>query len=141
MQKIIDTLTATQRRAASPGTALGSSMVLGAGYLAQRQECDKRTLDISGDGKSNLGPRPQEARKTLERAGITINGLVIGADAPALGDLRQSNIGELASYFQAYVILGDDAFVETALGYKAYAEAMARKLLREIETLTLSSLE
>ena len=138
---IIDTLVTTQRRPASPGTALGSSMALGAAYLAERTQCTKRTLDISGDGKSNLGPRPQDARKSLKNAGITINGLVIGADDPSIGDLRQSAIGELASYYQAYVILGEDAFVETALGYQAYADAMARKLLREIETLTLSSLD
>lgn len=140
IEAVTDTLAQTERRAASPGTALGSAMSLGAGYLQQRSDCDKRTLDVSGDGKSNLGPRPKDVRDTLKISGITINGLVIGADAPASGDLRQSDIAELSSYFDAYVIMGPDAFVETALGYADYAEAMRRKLLREIETLSVSAL-
>lgn len=140
LETVLGVLAATERRAASPGTALGSAMTLGHNYLQQRAHCDKRTLDVSGDGKSNLGPRPQDVRETLKISGITINGLVIGADAPASGDLRQSDIAELSSYFGAYVIMGPGAFVETALGYTDYAEAITRKLLREIETISVSSL-
>ena len=141
LMALVATLRATQRREASPGTALGSAMQIGADYLTARAGCTKRTLDISGDGKSNIGPRPQDVRMLLLDKGITINGLAIGADAPAIGDLRQSDIGELSRYYQAYVILGDGAFVETAIGYKDFADAMKRKLLREIETLTLSQLD
>ncbi len=141
LEAVITTLAETERRTASPGTALGSAMKVGAGYLEERRHCSKRTLDISGDGKSNIGPRPQDVRETLQQQGITINGLAIGADSPAIGDLRQSDIGELSRYYQTNVIMGEGAFVETAIGYEDYAEAMARKLLREIETLTLSALE
>lgn len=138
--EVVTTLQTTKRRASTPGTALGTAMQIGEAYLATRSNCARLTLDISGDGKSNLGPRPQDARKALSRSGITINGLVIGSAVHAGDALRDAEIAELSAYFHANVILGEDAFVETALSYDAYAQAMARKLLREIETLILSDL-
>ncbi|KIN71665.1 DUF1194 domain-containing protein [Sulfitobacter guttiformis] len=139
LDTVIAQLALTERRAeATPGTALGVAMAHGAYLLAQRSGCWRKTLDISGDGKSNLGPRPRTTKPRLEGAGITINGLVIGADNPASGDAHQREIGELSAYFAAEVILGADAFVEVALGFEGYAEAMERKLLRELDTLTLS---
>lgn len=136
----IETLRQTRRRDATPGTALGVAMTYGARQLAQQSDCWKRTLDISGDGKSNLGPRPRDVKHRIERSGITINGLVIGADAPNIGDLRQAEISELSAYYSAEVILGQEAFVQAALGYDSYADAMKRKLLRELEGLILSYL-
>ncbi|MBM1556434.1 DUF1194 domain-containing protein [Sulfitobacter mediterraneus] len=136
----IETLRQTRRRDATPGTALGVAMTYGARQLTQQSDCWKRTLDISGDGKSNLGPRPRDVKHRIERSGITINGLVIGADAPNIGDLRQAEISELSAYYSAEVILGQEAFVQAALGYDSYADAMKRKLLRELEGLILSYL-
>jgi Protein of unknown function (DUF1194) len=136
----IETLRQTRRRDATPGTALGVAMTYGARQLAQQSDCWKRTLDISGDGKSNLGPRPRDVKHRIEHSGITINGLVIGADAPNIGDLRQAEISELSAYYSAEVILGQEAFVQAALGYDSYADAMKRKLLRELEGLILSYL-
>ena len=135
---IIAHLRVTTRRQTSPGTALGLAMRDGAAHLAQRTECWKRTLDLSGDGKSNLGPRPVDVKPEIEGTGITINALVIGVDSPANGDLRQAEIGALARYFPANVIVGSGSFVETALGFEHYAEAMARKLRSELETLMFS---
>ncbi len=135
---VIAQILLTERREASPGTALGVAMQKGSAYLAQRPDCWKRVLDISGDGKSNLGPRPVDVKALLETTDITINALVIGADAPVLNDLRQSEISELSAYFQANVIMGPEAFVETALGFEDYAAAMARKLERELDTIVIS---
>jgi len=135
----IDQLGEIQRRDdATPGTALGVAMMHGAAQLATRSHCWRRTLDISGDGKSNLGPRPRALKARLASKGITINALVIGADDPASGDIRQHNIAELSAYFSAEVIVGADAFVEVALGFEDYADAMERKLLRELDGLVLS---
>lgn len=134
---IIGQLRALERRQATPGTALGLAMREGVAHLNQRTECWKRTLDLSGDGKSNLGPRPVDIKPEVEPTGITINALVIGADSPTLGDIRQSEISGLSAYFQANVIVGADSFVETALGFEDYAAAMARKLERELETIIL----
>lgn len=137
---IIETLEQTQRRDASPGTALGVAMKQGKRYLDQESDCWKRTLDLSGDGKSNLGPRPGDVRNAMADSGITINALVIGIDDPTLGDIRQAEIGELSSYFRTQVILGPDAFVQTALGFADYARAMREKLIRELDGLVFSQL-
>ncbi len=126
-----------RREEATPGTALGVAMLHGARMLNQRP-CWRKTLDISGDGKSNLGPRPRSVKPQLEGTGVTINALVIGADDPAIGDRRQGEIGELSAYFNAEVILGPDAFVEVALGFEGYAAAMEIKLLRELDGMVLA---
>ena len=136
----IETLRQIRRRNATPGTALGVAMIYGQRQLSQQADCWKQTLDISGDGKSNLGPRPRDVKQQIERSGIIINGLVIGADAPTIGDLRQTEISDLSAYYRAEVVLGPDAFVQTALGYDTYADAMKRKLLRELDGLILSYL-
>lgn len=107
-------------------------------HLKQQDDCWKLTLDISGDGKSNLGPRPRDVKKRLEASGITINGLVIGVDDPNIGDIRQAEIGELAAYFKAEVILGPNAFVQTAIGFNDYARAMEQKLLKELDGMVFS---
>lgn len=137
LDAVIGHLRATERRQASPGTALGLAMREGVRHLSSRTDCWKLTLDLSGDGKSNLGVRPVDVKPEVEPTGITINALVIGADAPSIGDLRQAEISGLAAYFQNSVIVGSDSFVETALGFEDYANAMARKLERELETLIL----
>lgn len=141
LNALIEQLRQTTRREATPGTALGVAVRMGAIYLAEQSACWKRTLDISGDGKSNLGPRPRDIKPGVAAQGITVNALVIGADNPASGDQRQAEISELSSYFRAEVITGADAFVETALGFAEYEAAMTRKLLRELEVLAVSSLD
>ncbi|WP_421905466.1 DUF1194 domain-containing protein [Mameliella sp.] len=122
-------LRATQRGQLGQSTAIGAAKRFGAALLAEQGRCWRRVLDLSGDGKSNTGPRPQDSRP----GGITINGLVIGASGDANG------IGALASYYRAYVIAGADAFVETALGFEAFEAAMVRKLKRELQVLAVSS--
>ena len=135
---VIDTLDQTTRRPATPGTALGVAMSEGVRHLSQQSDCWKRTLDISGDGKSNLGPRPRSVKPRLESSGVTINALVIGVDDPNIGNIRQAEIAELSSYFRAEVIMGPDAFVRTAIGFADYARAMREKLLKELEGLVFS---
>ncbi|MEP3545333.1 DUF1194 domain-containing protein [Tateyamaria sp.] len=134
---IIDQLRGLKRREATPGTALGLAMRQGVAHLNQRSDCWKRTLDLSGDGKSNLGPRPLDVKAEILPTGITVNALVIGADNPSIGDIRETEISNLSAYFQANVVVGPDSFVETALGFDDYAAAMTRKLERELETLIL----
>lgn len=140
LDRIAGTLFAARRGIAPPVTALGQAMSFGVDLLDQRQHCSKRTLDISGDGRNNSGPQPRDLRPVLKPRGVTVNALVIGSDAPHGNDLRQVEIGELSSYFRAEVILGPDAFVETALGFEDYEAAMVRKLRRELEGLAVSDL-
>ncbi len=138
LEGIAALLNSTTRSTAPQGTAVGSAMLFGADLLSQQSECWKRTLDLSGDGKHNLGTHPREAKDALQASGITINGLVIGADDPTHGDKRYVQVGELSAYYNAWVILGVDAFVEVALGFEAYEDAMTRKLIRELQGLVLS---
>lgn len=126
----------TRRRDLS--TALGTAMQTGAGLLDQQRQCWRRKLDLSGDGKQNTGPHPRDMRAVLQDRGITINALAIGTDNPAAGDIRMVEISELVSYFKTWVIMGPDAFVETALGFPDFEAAMVRKLRREMESPVLS---
>ena len=116
-------------------------MLFGARLLNERSECWKRTLDISGDGLSNTGPRPKAVKEHPLIQPIIINALVIGTDSPSLGDRRQLEIGELSSYFTAHVIHGPGAFVQTALGFSDFERAMREKLLKELEGLSMSARE
>ncbi|XDA97615.1 DUF1194 domain-containing protein [Sulfitobacter sp. LCG007] len=136
LKAISTTLASAERRVTTPGTALGEAMTAGAAHLAGAPDCWKRTLDISGDGKSNLGPRPRDVKPDVTAEGVTVNGLVVGSD-----NAGRDVTAELTAYFRAEVIIGPEAFVETALGYEDYAQAMARKLKRELEGRLLSGLD
>lgn len=132
-------LRTTQRTQMGPSTGLGAAMRFGFSLLEQQPDCWTRTLDISGDGKGNTGQRPQDVIE--EPAGVIVNGLVIGVDDNRSANNRDLQIGELTAYYTAYVIRGPDAFVETALGFEDYAEAMRRKLLRELVSLAIGQLQ
>ena len=134
-------LRATGRQPASRTTGLGAAMLAGAALLGQQAVCPKRTLDISGDGTSNSGPRPREIRHDPALNGIVINGLVIGGWGAEGTPARRAELARLAAYFRAEVIRGPGAFVETAQGYADYEAAMVRKLLRELEGMNLSRLD
>ena len=126
-------LQSTVRRPSGPSTALGSAMEFGIGLLATQTDCPKRTLDISGDGTSNTGPRPQDISAPNW---ITINGLTIGENRAGFDPSLQ----ELSTYYEANVLRGPGAFVETALGFDDFENAMTRKLLRELQGLSLAAL-
>ena len=139
LARVAQNLRTQPRVSGSPTTAIGSAMFYGAALLDQRQSCWKRTIDISGDGPANTGPRPQDV--TGLPTDIVVNALVIGAADQSNRDERAADIKELSSYFSAYVIRGSGAFVEVALGFEDYAAAMERKLLRELQALALSAAE
>ena len=120
-----------ERAAASPGTALGVAVAAGAAYLAQRPACLKHTLDISGDGISNLGPRPRDVKRQLAGRDLTVNALVVEA---------AEEDSTLTGYFMAEVITGPGAFALPAAGFDAYQSAMTTKLLRELAVLSLAQL-
>lgn len=130
-------IVATERVAVSPTTAIGSALQTGFDLLATQPDCLARTLDISGDGQSNTGPRPQTVAAPDWPRPAIVNALVVATPDPN-GDARHGEIKELSSYFSAYVIRGPGAFVETALGFEDYQAAMTRKLLRELTSLILS---
>ncbi|MCF6305278.1 MAG: DUF1194 domain-containing protein [Rhodobacteraceae bacterium] len=131
VDQVIATLRGHNRSFGGQPTALGYAMGFGAVQLAANPDCDRQTLDISGDGVNNDGYRPKQAILNHDFTNIVVNGLVIsGVDADAL-----------VGYFQQEVIYGFGSFVEIANGYDDYARAMKRKLLRELTVIAVSRLE
>jgi Ca-activated chloride channel homolog len=115
-------LAAAQRRVDEFPTALGYAL----GYALIRLRdapvrCARRVVDVSGDGINNDGFPPESAYRANDMTDVTVNGLVIVGDTPPP-----------APYYRERVIYGPGAFIEIADGYGDYAEAMRRKLLREI---------
>lgn len=131
------TLRSHQRPTATLTTAIGSALLAGFSLLEGQDDCWKRTLDLSGDGPANTGPRPQDIGDNLMPGGVTVNGLVIGPDASTGSRAAFETINGLSAYYSNYVLRGPDAFVETALGFADYAAAMERKLLRELQSMAI----
>ncbi len=128
-----------QRSVAPDATSIGSAMTFAAARFADGPACWRRTLDISGDGRNNARPEPEDMRLQPGLSGVTINGLVIGADSPSFGNERLVDVGELVAYYSTAVIAGSGAFVEAALGFEDFQRAMTRKLLRELPTMSLGA--
>ena len=78
-------------------------------------------IDISGDGRDNIGSLTPASRQRARSLGIAINGL------PVLIDTFN-----LDTYYRENVILGPDAFLEIATDYNDFSRAFLRKLRREI---------
>ncbi len=83
--------------------------------------CDRRVIDVSGDGESNEGKRPVHTRARLDLEDITVNGLAIRGSEP-----------NIVAYFRERVIHGPAAFLEIADGYEDYPRAIRRKLISEL---------
>jgi hypothetical protein len=124
------------RAPAPQTTALGQALLYGAALIGRGPACGQATLDISGDGKSNEGPRPRAVRETAGFRALVVNALVVAPGAPG-----QSGVGELTAYFRAEVLHGPGAFIVTAAGFQDYARAMKIKLLKELEGLPMGALE
>lgn len=109
-------------------TALGSALAFATRELeSNRFEGVRRVIDLSGDGRNNDGYSLRAAREEAIERGITVNGLAILNELPLLDD-----------YFRDYLIGGEGAFFMVAQDYSDFAEAMIRKLVREIRSLPLS---
>ncbi len=122
-------------------TAIGAAMLYAAELTERGPVCTERTLDISGDGQNNDWPRPEDARLDPRLNGVTINGLVIGADFPVDHELNPNRMGALTNYYANRVIKGQAAFVETADDFEDFGNAMRRKLIRELSTMMLGALD
>jgi hypothetical protein len=110
-------------RTVRPGeTAIGEALVAALKLLVHAPAPSMRqVVDVAGDGRSNDGIAPGPVRDQIAAAGITINGLCVLHDEP---DLLESYVAE--------VIGGPGAFALTCQDYASFAEAMARKLTREV---------
>ena len=103
-------------------TAIGNALEAATVLLARAPERSVRSvIDVAGDGRANDGVDPAPVRDALAAAGVTINGLCILHEEP-----------DLVATFQREVIGGPGAFAQTCANYQDFAEAMRRKLLREV---------
>ena len=97
-------------------------------------ESPRRVVDLSGDGAESttryFRAEVGQAKARARASKITINGLAIMNDEPKL-DL----------YYQLGVIGGPGAFLLTVDEFEDFADAMRRKLLREIGGAPVARLE
>lgn len=120
-------------------TALGTALGFAQGLLTQQPACWQHTIDVSGDGRSNVGPTP----RAIYDAGFgraVVNALVVGDPRRATGDARGIGPDALRRYFEAEVIRGPGAFATVANGYADYARAMRDKLERELQPTLMGAL-
>ena len=89
--------------------------------LALAPAATRRVIDVSTDGRNNLGKPVYRARNEVVARGITINGLAIANEWPTLDH-----------YLEQQVAGGPSNFVVKADTYDDYGAAMQRKLIREI---------
>jgi len=95
--------------------------------------CDKRVIDVSGDGTSNSGRAVTEARDEAVAKGVTINGLaIINTQANPGYALHTQPPGGLPEYYRENVIGGAGSFLLVVENFGTFAEAMTRKLVTEI---------
>src|SRR5262245_32632854 len=115
-------IAATPRQLFSGGTSISGVIDYAVPLLLESQfKGARRVIDISGDGSNNRGRPAANARDDAIRAGIAINGLPILALEPGL-----------KRYFSDHVIGGPGAFVIAAESYETFADAILKKLIREM---------
>ena len=114
-------------RGAEGGTGIGAGVAAAIrqfdrnGIAAPRQ-----VVDVSGDGRETPAREVvvliPMAQAMAEARGVTVNGLaILNEDAG------------LASWYRDNVIAGRGSFIITAADFRDFAEAIVRKLVREIE--------
>ena len=107
-------------------TGIGRAIDFGVRLIAENAfEGRQLKIDVSGDGRNNIGVPPSIPRQAANALEIVINGL------PILTYIDQGSY-DLDTYYRENVIHGPGAFVEIANDYDDFARAFLRKLRREI---------
>lgn len=109
------------RAVAEGGTGISGAMIFAATLFSKAPAATRNVIDISTDGRNNMGRPTPVTRDFVVAQGLTINGLAITNEWP-----------ELARYLERQVIGGPAAFVEEATSYDDFGAAMLRKLVKEI---------
>lgn len=112
----------TPRPAAPLATALGDALSYGLDLMGDAPDCDRRVIDVAGDGRNNDGISVARTYEREDFTGITVNGLAVG-----------EHESDILDYYAREVIRGPGAFVELAPRQEDYPDALRRKLLRELQ--------
>ncbi len=107
-------------------TGIGKAIVFSARALTSNAFAGERlVIDVSGDGRENPPDdwtlMLNEGRAFAASRDVAVNGLAILTEDPTLD-----------VYYRYHVIRGPGAFVEVAATFEDFAEAIHRKLIREI---------
>ena len=115
-------------------TSISGAIDFSMGQLAKAPfECERRTIDISGDGTNNAGRDVTLARDEALAQGVTINGLVILSETPLAWNPDHTNPqGGLDNYYRSHVVGGTGAFVIVAENFASFGQAIIKKLIAEI---------
>lgn len=128
---------ASRRSTVALPTAVGHALGYAADLLRDGPTCDRRTVDVAGDGIVNEGVEPRLAYRIFPFEGVTVNALVVGN--PPGGGLGDGEEGRrVARWYEAEVLRGPGAFSLVADGYGDYERAMRIKLRRELELPAVS---
>jgi len=101
-------------------TALGSAIAFSITQFDEVADCERKVIDVSGDGASNSGANTSSQSRRAARLGIEINGVAIDIVGAAITE-----------YYRRFVIT-PDGFVLTSTGFSDYPETIRAKLLREL---------
>jgi hypothetical protein len=116
-----------RRELPAGGTGIGKAIQYAVWEIERNRFAGTRqVIDVSGDGRESAFREftlsAPQGRAVATLRGMTVNGLAI-----------QNEVPDLADYYRRHVIGGPGAFVEVADDYVDFAEALRRKLIREIE--------
>jgi Ca-activated chloride channel family protein len=117
-----DRATAMPRAFRGSDTAVGQGLRFAVAQFAAVADCERKVVDISGDGQENAGFTVARARSEALKAGVQINAIAIEEPGPAF---------PVTLYYQNWVI-SPEGFVMTARGLEDYAATLRLKLLREL---------
>ncbi len=127
---LADAIENTPRIPRPGATALGEGMAAGLALLGRvPADATRLVLDVSGDGRHNQGRAPGPMRDLAVAAGITINGLAILNEEP-----------DLLAHYAAEVIGGPGSFAMACADYADFADAILRKLKRELGGALVASI-
>ncbi|MCB2116815.1 MAG: DUF1194 domain-containing protein [Rhodobacteraceae bacterium] len=127
---IMDRIRTHHRGGEGLPTGLGAALDFGRDLVDKAPDCATRTLDLSGDGRSNDGRGPEVVYAREDFGDILVNGLPIGGHE-----------ADVAVYYRERVIRGPGAFVEIARTQADYPRAIRRKLEKELTEQLMGSSE
>jgi hypothetical protein len=119
----------TPRPSAPLATALGDALRYGLDLMGDAPNCERRVIDVAGDGRNNDGISVARTYEREDFSGITVNGLAVG-----------EHEADIVRYYHDELIRGPGAFVEIAPRQSDYPAAIQRKLLRELQGPMIGSL-
>jgi hypothetical protein len=118
---VADVIGRGPRVVAEGGTGISGALLFGSALFAQAPQATRQVIDLSTDGRNNMGRPAKPVRDFVVAQGITVNGLAIS-----------NEWANLSKYLETNVVGGPASFVEEAYTYDDFGAAMQRKLLKEI---------